>query len=111
MFPSTRSKCCLHIVADLNAVDWVKSFKERFAKENNFIRSIRPRKTAETYGDRFRTDVRRVHCGVGRTRDRFHSSRQANRLVIRSSFFSKAENATLLVRDHRKRLGPATVDA
>jgi hypothetical protein len=44
-------------------------------------------------------------------RDRFHSSRQANGLVIRSSIISKAENATLLVRDHRKRLGPATVDA
>jgi hypothetical protein len=48
---------------------------------------------------------------VGRTLDRFHSSRQANDLVVRSIITSKAENAPLFVRDHRKRLGPATVDA
>jgi hypothetical protein len=55
--------------------------------------------------------MRRVHRGLGRTLDHFHSSRQTNDLVVRSIITSKAENAPLLVRDHRKRLGSATVDA
>jgi hypothetical protein len=75
MFPSTRSKRRLHIVTDLDAVAWAKSFNKSFAKENNLIRPIRPRQTTGGYGDLFRTDVRRVHRGVGRTLDRLHSSR------------------------------------
>ena len=55
--------------------------------------------------------MRRVHRSVGRTLDGFHSLQQANHLVVRSIITSKAENVSLLVHDHRKRLGPATVDA
>ena len=75
MSPSTRSKCCLHIVADLDAVARAKSLNESFAKERNLIRPIRPRQTAGSYGDLFRIDARRLHRGVSRVLDHLHRSR------------------------------------
>jgi len=65
----------LHIVADLDAMAWAKSFNESFAKENNLIRPIRPRQTAGGYRDLFGTDARGLHRSVGRVLDRLHRLR------------------------------------